>query len=219
MTKDNSEGFWDNLRKEIKSIGTDTRASDMRRFKAYMIDRVFAMEQGTKIRESLLSSQVEKLQALEENLTECASSYWKEVEKRKAAEEKLKLKTQNEIDASVNADCLAGGRVKLKAAEDKIQELEKDLKDSIYQFEQLVVKYEKLQAVEEKLTECASNYWKEVEKRKAAEEENKILREAVEHCVDDVIDAGPDSYRNTVCLSLVSDILEQALEKTKRGGE
>lgn len=62
---DKSESFWDNLRREIKAIGTDTRASDMRRFKAYMIDRVFAMEQGVKIREALLKSQEEKLQAAE----------------------------------------------------------------------------------------------------------------------------------------------------------
>lgn len=66
MSDKNSESFWDNLRREIKAIGTDTRASDMRRFKAYMIDRVFAMEQGAKIREALLKSQEEKLQAAEE---------------------------------------------------------------------------------------------------------------------------------------------------------
>ena len=35
---------------------------------------------------------------------------------------------------------------------------------------------QKLQAAEENLTECASNYWKEVEKRKAAEEEIFLLR-------------------------------------------
>lgn len=39
---------------------------------------------------------------------------------------------------------------------------------------------QKLQAAEEKLTECGANYWKEVEKRKAAEEENKRLRRALE---------------------------------------
>ena len=59
-------------------------------------------------------------------------------------QEKLKLKTQNEIDASVNADCLDGCRIKLQAAEEKIKELEKDLKDSIHQFEQLVIENEKL---------------------------------------------------------------------------
>lgn len=66
---DKSESFWDNLRKEIKAIGTDTRASDMRRFKAYMIDRVFAMEQGAKIREALLKTQEQKLQAAEGELS------------------------------------------------------------------------------------------------------------------------------------------------------
>ena len=66
---DKNESFWDNLRREIKSIGTDTRASDMRRFKAYMIDRVFAMEQGVRIRETLLKSQEQKLQAAEKELS------------------------------------------------------------------------------------------------------------------------------------------------------
>ena len=35
-------------------------------------------------------------------------------------EERLKLKTTNEVNASVNADCLEGCRVKLKRAEAKI---------------------------------------------------------------------------------------------------
>ena len=42
-------------------------------------------------------------------------------EKIQDLEERLKLKTTNEVNASVNADCLEGCRVKLKRAESKLK--------------------------------------------------------------------------------------------------
>jgi alpha-galactosidase/6-phospho-beta-glucosidase family protein len=62
----------------------------------------------------------------------------------------------------------------------KIDELEARL-DTKFKTPPIVFALEeKLQAAEERLTECAANYWKEVEYRKAAEQREGILREAVE---------------------------------------
>jgi ABC-type enterochelin transport system substrate-binding protein len=130
---------------------------------------------------ALLCEYKEKLQAAEENLTECASNYWKEVGKRKAAEEKTK-------------------------------ELEKDLRDSIHQFERLVIENENL------------------------EEENKILRDAVEFlrsklCELVIDDCGynPENEDRDQLIGAVYGSSERCeellsyidceLEKVKRGGE
>ena len=48
---------------------------------------------------------------------------------------------------------------------------------------------------------------------KSLENQNADLFEVIRHCVEDVIYISPAEYRNTECLSLVNDILEQALAK------
>ena len=62
--------FYENLVAEIKSIGTDTRASDMRRFKASLIDKIWAIETGVKIREDLLKSQQKTIDEQAERIKE-----------------------------------------------------------------------------------------------------------------------------------------------------
>jgi len=53
-------------------------------------------------------------------------------EKIQDLEERLKLKTTNEVNASVNADCLEGCRVKLKKAESKLKKAVETLKVYAY---------------------------------------------------------------------------------------
>jgi hypothetical protein len=54
------------------------------------------------------------------------------LEKIQDLEERLKLKTTNEVNASVNADCLEGCRVKLKRAESKLAKAVETLKVYAY---------------------------------------------------------------------------------------
>ena len=63
-----NKGFFENLRNEVKSIGVDTRASDMRRFKARIIDKISAMETGTHIREELLQNNDKRIKELQSEL-------------------------------------------------------------------------------------------------------------------------------------------------------
>lgn len=57
-------------------------------------DSIAAYNSGSYIGELILDTEFfeieQKLQAAEEKLTECAANYWKEVEKRKAAEERIR---------------------------------------------------------------------------------------------------------------------------------
>ena len=60
--------FWDNLVNEVESISINIRASDLRRFKASLKDKIFAMKTGSEIQRKINVTLEKEIQALKEKL-------------------------------------------------------------------------------------------------------------------------------------------------------
>jgi len=65
--------FWDNLVNEVESISINIRASDLRRFKASLKDKIFAMKTGSEIRRKINVTLEKEIQALKEKLEKADS--------------------------------------------------------------------------------------------------------------------------------------------------